>query len=167
MRKREAKPGKPERFTIFPEVTELPEQTIQIIRPVSSLIFYCGKIYWYMGFPGGSDDNESTCNAGEVGSIPGSVRSPGEGNGSPLLYFCLENPIDRGTWLATVNGVTKTQPRLSDQHTCTHTYWYIKFYHFTHFPLVLWSFVWCMAPCKFKVYSIMAWLTYLVTWSLP
>ena len=70
-----------------------------------------------MGFPGGSDDNESTCNAGEVGSIPGSVRSPGEGNGSPLLYFCLENPMDRRTWLAAVNGVTESQPRLSN--TCS------------------------------------------------
>ena len=75
-----------------------------------------------MGFPGGSDDKESTCNAGDLGSIPGSVSSPGEGNGSLFLYFCLENPVDRETWLATVHGVTKSQTRLSDQHTCTHTY---------------------------------------------
>ena len=50
-----------------------------------------------MGFPGGSDDKESTCNAGDLGSIPGSVRSPGEGNGSLFLNFCLENPVDRET----------------------------------------------------------------------
>ena len=49
-------------------------------------------------------DKESTCNAGDAGLIPGSGRSPGEGNGSPLQYFCLVNPMDRGTWRATVHG---------------------------------------------------------------
>ena len=48
------------------------------------------------GFPGGSDDKESACNAGDLGLIPGSERSPGEGNGYPLQYSCLENPLDRG-----------------------------------------------------------------------
>ena len=52
-----------------------------------------------MGFPGGSDGKESDCNAGDLGSIPGLGRSPGEGNGSPLQYSCLENPMDRGPWL--------------------------------------------------------------------
>jgi len=47
-------------------------------------------------FPGSSDDKESACNAGDLGSIPGSERSPGEGNGNPLQYSCLENPMDRG-----------------------------------------------------------------------
>ena len=51
-----------------------------------------------MGFPGGSDGKASACNAGDVGSIPGSGRSPGEGNGNPLLYSCLENPMDREAW---------------------------------------------------------------------
>ena len=46
-------------------------------------------------------------NVGDAGSIPGSGRSPGEGNGYPLQYFCLENPMDRGTWRATVHEVTK------------------------------------------------------------
>ena len=46
-------------------------------------------------------------NAGEVGSMPGSGRSPGEGNGNPLQYSCLENPMDRGAWGATVHGVTE------------------------------------------------------------
>ena len=50
---------------------------------------------------------ESTCNAGDTGSIPGSGRSPGEGNGNLLQYSCLENPRDRGAWLATVHGVGK------------------------------------------------------------
>ena len=51
-----------------------------------------------MGFPGGSDGKVFVSNAGDQGSIPGSGRSPGEGNGNPLQYSCLENPMDRGTW---------------------------------------------------------------------
>ena len=50
-----------------------------------------------MGFPGGSDGNESACNAGDLGLIPRFGRSPGEGNGDPFQYSCLENPMDRGT----------------------------------------------------------------------
>ena len=52
----------------------------------------------YMDFPGGSDGKVSVHNAGDEGSIPGSGRSPGEGNGNPLQYYCLENPMDRGAW---------------------------------------------------------------------
>ena len=61
----------------------------------------------FIGFPVGSDGKESACNAGDMGLIPGSGRSPGEGNGNPLQYSCLENPMDRGAWQATVRGVTK------------------------------------------------------------
>ena len=61
------------------------------------------------GFPGGSDGKASTCNAGDLDSIPGSGGSPGEGNGNPLKYSCLENLIDRGAWWGTVHGVTKSQ----------------------------------------------------------
>ena len=60
-----------------------------------------------MGFPGGSDGKESAHNAGDLGSIPGSGKSPGEGNGNPLQYYCQENPMDRGAWPATVRGVSK------------------------------------------------------------
>ena len=67
----------------------------------------------YMGFPGGSDCKESACNAGDLGSILGSGRSPGDGNGYPLQYYCLENSMDRGAWQATVHRVTKIQTRLS------------------------------------------------------
>ena len=67
-----------------------------------------------MDFPGGSDSKESACNAGDSGSIPESGRSPGEGKGNPLQYSCLENPMDRGIWWATVHGVTKSQKRLSN-----------------------------------------------------
>ena len=66
------------------------------------------------GFPGGSDCKESACNAGDLGSIPGLGRSPGEGHGNPLKYSCLENPMDRGALRAIVRGVTKSQTRLSD-----------------------------------------------------
>ena len=68
----------------------------------------------HLGFPGGSDSKESACNAGDPGSISGSGRSPGEGNGSPLLYSCLENSIGRGAWWATVHGVGKSWTQLSD-----------------------------------------------------
>ena len=65
-------------------------------------------------FPGGSDDKASACNVGDPGSIPGSGRSPEEGNGNPLQYSWLENPMDRVAWRATVHAVTKSQTRLSD-----------------------------------------------------
>ena len=56
----------------------------------------------------------SAYNAGHLGSIPGLGRSPGEGNGNPLQYSCLENPMERGAWQATVHGVAKSQTRLND-----------------------------------------------------
>ena len=66
------------------------------------------------GLVSGSDGKESTCSAGDPGLIPVLGRSPGEGNGSPLQYSCLENPPDRGAWRATVHGVTKGQTQLND-----------------------------------------------------
>ena len=63
---------------------------------------------------GGSDGKESACNAGDQGSVPGSGRSPGEGNGNPLQYSCLENSMDRGAWQATVHGVAKSWTRLNN-----------------------------------------------------
>ena len=61
-----------------------------------------------LGLPDGSDSVESDCSAVDPGSIPGSGRSPGEGNGNPLQYSCLKNPMDRGAWQATVHGFTKS-----------------------------------------------------------
>ena len=61
------------------------------------------------GFPGTSNDKESACNAGDLSSISGLGRFPGDWHGNPLQYSCLENPIDRGAWQATVHGVTKSQ----------------------------------------------------------
>ena len=66
------------------------------------------------GFPGGSEVKASAYNAGDLGSIPGLGRSPGEGNGNPFQYSCLENPMDGGAWWAAVHGVTKSQTRLSN-----------------------------------------------------
>ena len=69
---------------------------------------------YIMAFPGGSDSKESACSAGDMGLIPGLGRSPREGNGNPLQYPCLENPMDGGAWRATVHGVAKSWTRLSD-----------------------------------------------------
>ena len=74
------------------------------IRPFSSQV----KLKKEPGFPGGSVDN-LPANAGDMNSIPGQGRSPGEENGYPLQYSCLENPMDRGAWWATVREVTKNQ----------------------------------------------------------
>ena len=67
--------------------------------------------YNILGFPGGSAGKESVCN---VDSIPGLGRFPGEENGYPLQYSCLENSIDRGAWRTAVHGITKNQTRMSD-----------------------------------------------------
>ena len=64
-------------------------------------------MYDSLGFPGGTDGEESACYVGDLGLIPGSGRSPGEGNDNALQYSYLENPMDKGAWRATVHGVTK------------------------------------------------------------
>ena len=66
-----------------------------------------------MGFPGGSAVKNLPANAGDTGSIPGLGRSPGGEHDNPLQSSCLENPMDRGSWQATVHGVSKNRPRLS------------------------------------------------------
>ena len=70
----------------------------------------------WIGISGGSEGKESTCNVGDLGSIPGLGRCPGEGNGYPLQYPGLENSMDRGGWQATVHGVSKSWTQLSDFH---------------------------------------------------
>ena len=106
-----------------------------------------------MGFPGGSDGKESACSAGDWGLIPGSGRSPGEGNGNTLQYYCLENPMDRGAMRATVHGVAEwgmtERPTLSLSITLSedtlnlnlHPYNNVAFFFFLAMPLVLkaWS----------------------------
>ena len=75
------------------------------LEPIVDIYSY---FYICMGFPGGSDGKESACDAGDPGSILESERFPGEGNGNPLQYSCLENSMDRGAWWATVHGVAKS-----------------------------------------------------------
>ena len=82
------------------------------------------KILQDMGIPGGSTVKRLAYNAGDLGSIPGLGRSSGEGNGNPLQYSYLENPMDRGAWWATVHWIAKSQTRLSD---------------FTFFTCLLWN----------------------------
>ena len=91
--------------------------TWTFVGKVMSLLFnMLSKLF--MGFISSSDGKASTCNAGDQVSIPGSGRSPGEGNGNPLLYSCLENPTDRGAWWATIYGVAKSDT--TEQLTHTH-----------------------------------------------
>ena len=73
------------------------------------------------GFPHSSVGKESACNAGDPGLIPGSGRSPGEGNVNPLQYSCLENPIKRGAWQATVHGIARVKTWLRDYTTPPHS----------------------------------------------
>ena len=81
-------------------------------NPVIIISYYYHNLL--EAFLGGSVGKESACNVGDPGSIPGWGRSLGEGNGNPLQYSCLENPIDRGTWSATVHGVAKSWTWLSN-----------------------------------------------------
>ena len=76
----------------------------------------------FRGFPGGSDGKESACGAGDLGSIPGLERSPGEGNCYPLKYSCLENSMDRGACWAIIHGVVKSWTRMSNFHPFTYCY---------------------------------------------
>ena len=69
---------------------------------------------WEAGFPGISDGKASACTGRDLGSVPGLGISPGEGNGNPFQYSCLENSMDRGAWKATVHGVVKSWTRPSD-----------------------------------------------------
>ena len=75
-----------------------------------------------MGFPGGSDGKESACNIVEQGSIPGSGRSSGEGNGNPPQYSCLDKPMDRGARWATIYGVARVRHDLATKPVCFNFY---------------------------------------------
>ena len=90
---------------------EFPFRSKSQIRPLP-VIKALGFLNSPMGFPHSSVGKESACNAGDPGLILGWGRSPGEGNGNPLQYSCLENPMDRGSWQATGHGVTRVTHNL-------------------------------------------------------
>ena len=73
------------------------------------LFVFITWLHFSIGFPGGSDSKASAHNAGDPGLIPGLGRSPGEGNGNPLQYSCLENSMDGGAWWATVHEVAESR----------------------------------------------------------
>ena len=89
------------------------------------MLYICSGTFEFIDF---SDSKASAYSAGDSGSIPGSGRSPGEGNGNSLQYFCLENPMDGEAWQATIHGFEKSQTRLNDftflsqQVKCTYEY---------------------------------------------
>ena len=99
------------------------------------VIHVCVYIHKYIGFPGHSVVKNPPANAGYPGLIPGSGRSPGEGNGNLLQYSCLENPVDRGTWWATVHRVAKIWIWLSSW-ACTHIYIYIDILIYSLFHIL-------------------------------
>ena len=103
------------------------------------------RIKLLRGFPGGSEGKASACNVGDPDSIPGSARSPGEGNGHPLQYSCLENPMDRGAWRATVHGVAKSRTRLSD-FTFTFHFHALEKEMATHSSILAWKIPWTEEP---------------------
>ena len=91
-------------------------------------------------FPGSSDGKEYACNAGDWRSIPGSGRSPREGNDTPLQYSCLGNPMDRGAWWAIVHGVTKSWTGPSDS---THMQYFTACVYYICLSIRLWMDTGC------------------------
>ena len=87
---------------------------LQKVRGLSVIMLKLRMFTLEVGFPNGSEGKAPACVAGDPASIPGSGRSPGEGNGNPLQYSFLENPMDRAAWWATVHRVAKSQTRLSN-----------------------------------------------------
>ena len=86
--------------------------------------------YIYLGFPGGSVDKEPTCNAGDardMGQITGLERFPIGGHGNPLQYSCLENPMDRGVWQATVNRLQEWGMTEVTEHSTAYNDYYSQF----------------------------------------
>ena len=119
--------------------------------------------------PGGSDSKESTCNVGDQGSIPGLGMSPGEGSGNLFKHSCLENPMGRGAWRATVHGVEKSWTRLSDEWLSLSHSWKLwcsqwsrgRFFYFFFnsfaFSVIQWMLaIWSLVPA-FSKSSLYTW----------
>ena len=111
-------------------------------------------IFAWKAFPGGSEVKVSACNAGDLGSIPGSGRSPGEGNGNPLQHFCLENPMDGGAWWATVH-------RVAESDTTDWLHFYSHFHFACNVPLVSLIFL-----KRSLVFPILLFFSISLHWSL-
>ena len=105
-------PGKLQSYGVAKSWTQLNNFTFTFFHYARALLIINSTTTLY--FHGGSDSKESAHNAGDPGLILGSGRSPGGGNGNPLQYSCLENPMDRGACQAIVHGVTKSLTKLSD-----------------------------------------------------
>ena len=122
---------------------------------LSNILLYMYVVHLYlfiMGFPGDLDGKESACNAGDLGSIPGLGRSPGEGNGYPLQYSCLENSKDRGVWKAIVTWVTKELDRteqLTLTYSCIDGHLFLIFLSASFMSILQSIYSWCPINCKF------------------
>ena len=92
---------------------------------IISLKWIYPSIYLFMGFPGGAEVKASACNVGDLGSIPGLGRSPGEGNVNTLLYSCLENPMDGGAWWATIHGSQRVRHDWATSLSLS-LYWFVS-----------------------------------------
>ena len=89
---------------------------------INQFYLFCNSYNGIWALPGGSDGKEYACNAGDLGSIPGLGRFPGEGNGYPVQYSCLENPLERGGWQVTVHRIVKNQTCLNWLSTQANTH---------------------------------------------
>ena len=121
----------------------VPTPSPPLLNISSHLTFSLGNTV-SLGFPGGSDGKESACSVGDPGSILGSGRSPGEGPGNPLHYSCLEHPMDRGAWRATVHGVTKSRKAFNS---------HLEFYFYSLFSIIVPITVFYLHVAKWQIYS--------------
>ena len=96
--------------------TPVGSDSLILYHVISHRVIILALSHHFRGFPGGSDGKESACKVGDPDLIPELGISPGEGNGNPLQYSCLENSMDRRAWQATVHGVAKSQTLLGDFH---------------------------------------------------
>ena len=118
-----------ESLSILPKVTELATGRVRAQRVWLQSAPNDLSVLFLVGLAGRNSGQDSACNAGGTGGsslIPGLERSPGEGNGNPLQYSCLENPVDRGACWATVHGVAKSQTQFSSRARAQAASWWDK-----------------------------------------
>ena len=93
-----------------------PLSPLALLVTPAPTVLTCARVAVRSQSSGSSDSKESACDAGDLGSIPGSGRFPWEGTGNPLQYSCLENPMDRGVWWTAIHGVEKSRTQRSGSH---------------------------------------------------